>query len=95
MQQHSSGYTVAFAGAICIVCSVLVSSAAVSLSERQEASGIAGLMDFSFNIGAGLSGGIVGAILDTRSWDLVFFALAGALLVTAVFMFITDARSDK
>ena len=75
--------------------SLLLATMPLALGERQEASGIAGLMDFSFNIGAGLSGGIVGAILDTRSWDLVFFALAGASLVAAVFMFITDARSDK
>jgi hypothetical protein len=37
----------------------------------------------------------VGAILDAQSWDLVFFALAGASLVAAIFMFITEARSHK
>ncbi len=34
--QHSAVYTVFFAGAVCIVCAVLVSSSAVSLSERQD-----------------------------------------------------------
>ncbi len=34
--RHSAVYTIVFAGAVCVVCAVLVSSAAVSLSERQE-----------------------------------------------------------
>jgi len=34
--QHSSGYTVFFAAALCVVCSVVVSSTAVGLRERQE-----------------------------------------------------------
>ena len=34
--QHSSLYTVLFAGALCIVCSVIVSASAVGLRERQE-----------------------------------------------------------
>ena len=67
----------------------------LALGERHEASGMAGLMDFSFNIGAGLSGGVVGAILDAQSWNIVFFALAGASLIAAIFMFITNARSHK
>ena len=35
--QHSVGYTILFAGLICVVCAVLVSSSAVSLSEMQQA----------------------------------------------------------
>jgi Na+-transporting NADH:ubiquinone oxidoreductase subunit C len=34
--RHSTFYTVLFAAAICVVCGILVSSAAVSLAERQE-----------------------------------------------------------
>ena len=35
--QHSVAYTIVFAGIICVVCAVLVSSSAVSLSELQQA----------------------------------------------------------
>ena len=35
--QHSVAYTILFAGLICVVCAVLVSSSAVSLSELQQA----------------------------------------------------------
>lgn len=35
--QHSVAYTILFAGLICVVCAVLVSSSAVSLSEMQQA----------------------------------------------------------
>ena len=34
--QHNAVYTVLFAAAVCVVCAVLVSTSAVSLSERQE-----------------------------------------------------------
>jgi Na+-transporting NADH:ubiquinone oxidoreductase subunit C len=34
--QHDARYTILFAGAVCIVCAILVSSAAVSLSGLQE-----------------------------------------------------------
>ena len=34
--EHSSRYIVLFAAAVCAVCSVFVSTAAVSLKERQE-----------------------------------------------------------
>ena len=35
--QHSVAYTIVFAGIICVICAVLVSSSAVSLSELQQA----------------------------------------------------------
>ncbi len=35
-RERSTGYTVGFAAAVCIVCSILVSSSAVVLRERQE-----------------------------------------------------------
>lgn len=34
--RHSTTYTILFAAAVCVVCAVLVSSSAVSLSERQS-----------------------------------------------------------
>lgn len=34
--RHSAAYTILFAGAVCIVCAVLVSTSAVSLSGRQQ-----------------------------------------------------------
>ncbi len=45
--QHNAGYTIFFAGAVCIVCAVLVSSSAVSLSERQK---INALLDKQKNV---------------------------------------------
>ena len=35
--QHSVPYTILFAGLICVVCAVLVSSSAVELKEMQQA----------------------------------------------------------
>jgi len=37
MSKDSTGYTIAFAAGICLVCSLFVSGAAVSLKDRQEA----------------------------------------------------------
>ena len=37
MRPHSTGYTMVFAAIICVVCGILVSSAAVSLLDRQKA----------------------------------------------------------
>jgi len=34
--QHSTGYIIGFAVAVCLVCALFVSSAAVGLKERQE-----------------------------------------------------------
>ncbi|MEZ4333290.1 MAG: Na(+)-translocating NADH-quinone reductase subunit C [Myxococcota bacterium] len=34
--QHSTGYVIGFAAAVCLVCAVLVSGAAVGLKDRQE-----------------------------------------------------------
>ncbi len=33
--RHNATYTILFAGAVCVICAILVSSAAVSLSDRQ------------------------------------------------------------
>lgn len=72
--------------------SLLLATMPLVLGEREEASGTAGLVDFAFNIGAGLSGGAVGAILDAQSWTAVFLALAGAALLAAVFVLLTISR---
>ncbi len=75
--------------------SLLLATMPLALGGREEASGTAGLIDFAFNIGAGLSGGVIGAILDARSWSVVFMTLAAAALVAAIFMFVTIYRSRK
>jgi len=36
MQQHSNSYIIGFAAAVCLVCSVVVSTSAVALKERQD-----------------------------------------------------------
>lgn len=36
MKQHSNAYIIGFAAAVCLVCSVIVSTSAVALKERQE-----------------------------------------------------------
>ena len=72
--------------------SLLLATMPLILGEREAASGTAGLVDFSFNIGAGLSGGVVGAILDAQSWNVVFVTLAGAALAAALFMVVTMGR---
>jgi Na+-transporting NADH:ubiquinone oxidoreductase subunit C len=38
--RHSVAYTILFAAAVCVVCAILVSSSAVTLSERQQANAL-------------------------------------------------------
>ena len=38
--QHSVGYTILFAGAVCVVCAILVSTSAVSLADLQDANAL-------------------------------------------------------
>lgn len=53
------------------------------LSDRQEVSTVAGLIDFAFNIGASLAGVLVGTIVDKFSWSAVFIVLTiGAILTS-------------
>lgn len=59
---------------------------------RDETSRTAGLVDFTFNLGAGLSSGVVGAILDVQPWRTVFVALAAASLGAALFISILAVR---
>lgn len=75
--------------------SLLLATMPLVLGEREAASGTAGLVDFAFNIGAGLSGGVIGAILDAQSWNVVFLALAGAALAAALFMIVTFSRERR
>ena len=83
MPLNPTQYTFAFAGAVCLVCSVIVSSAAVGLRERQEANRLhdrrtnvliaAGLVD----IGARPSAEEVEAIFDERISPMVIDLKAG------------------
>ncbi len=69
------------------------------LSERQEVSTVAGLIDFAFNIGASLSGVLVGMIVDKFSWSAVFIVLTiGAILTSfllVIFAFWINRLSGK
>ena len=69
--------------------SLVLSTMPLTLGKREEASSTAGLIGFAFNLGAGLSGAVIGTILDTYSWNAVFVTLAGAALAGAFFVFIT------
>ncbi len=72
MQQHSTGYIVGFMAAVCLVCSIFVAGAAVSLKPMQEANKVldrqkkvlvvGGLMEE----GAGLSAEEIGNLYDAR-----------------------------
>lgn len=69
------------------------------LSERQEVSTVAGLIDFAFNIGASLGGILIGTIIDRFSWSAVFFVLTIGAILTSVFLvgfgFWTNRLSGK
>ena len=69
------------------------------LSERQEVSTVAGLIDFAFNIGASLGGILIGTIIDKFSWSAVFFVLTIGAILTSVFLvgfgFWTNRLSGK
>jgi sugar phosphate permease len=69
------------------------------LSDRQEVSTVAGLIDFAFNIGASLAGVGIGTIVDKFSWSAVFIVLGiGAILTSfllALFAFWISRLSGK
>jgi len=54
------------------------------LSEQKETASVAGLIDFTFNIGASLAGAVVGGIVDRYSWPQVFYTLAVAAILTSL-----------
>ena len=78
--QHSTGYTVLFAAAVCGVCSILVSGSFVSLEERQIANAtldrqkqvltIAGLMKPGESIDAEQAGRLFDSNVDAEVVDL-------------------------
>ena len=72
--------------------SLTLTTMPLSLGEHEEASSTAGLIDFSLNIGGGLSGIAVGAILQSLGWDYIFFSLAGAAIFGAFFVGVTARR---
>jgi sugar phosphate permease len=72
--------------------SLTLTTMPLSLGEQEEASSTAGLIDFSLNIGGGLSGIAVGAILQSSGWDFTFLALAVAALFGALFVGVTARR---
>ena len=69
--------------------SLILTTMPLVISQRETASGTVGLISFAFNIGAGLSGGIIGAILDAGSWPVVFGALALASFAGGAFVWLT------
>jgi OPA family glycerol-3-phosphate transporter-like MFS transporter len=66
--------------------SLLLSTMALVHGGHVNASRTAGLVDFSFNIGAGLSGGVIGALLNNQPWTVVFYILAAASLASGFFV---------
>lgn len=69
-------------GATTIITTILP----MLLSRKHETSTIAGFVDFAFNVGAGLAGAGIGAILDRSSWTAAFFTLAAAGVSTALLL---------
>lgn len=56
------------------------------LSDHQEVSTVAGLIDFALNIGASLAGIGVGAIVDKLSWSAMFNILSIGGIITSAFL---------
>lgn len=54
------------------------------MSGQKETASVAGLIDFTFNIGASLAGAIIGGIVDRYSWSLVFYTLAAGAILTSL-----------
>lgn len=69
--------------------SLILTTMPLILGGRHGASGIAGLIDFSFNVGAGLSGLGIGAVLDRQSWTAVFLLLAASAFLATLFVGLT------
>ncbi len=69
--------------------SLILTTMPLILGGRHGASGIAGLIDFSFNVGAGISGLGIGAILDNQTWTAVFLLLAASAFLATLFVSLT------
>ena len=74
--------------------SVLLTTMPLTLGSQGEASSTAGLLDLSFNIGGGLSGGIIGLLLDAQGWNAVFLAQGATVLIASLFL-IALSRTPK
>lgn len=72
--------------------SVLLTTIPLVAGGVGEASSTAGLLDLTFNIGAGLSGGIIGAILDTGGWNMVFLVQGFAVLLAALSLLLLQLK---
>jgi sugar phosphate permease len=68
------------------VNSIITTILPMVLSDRQQVSTVAGLIDFAFNIGASLAGVGVGTIVDNYSWSGVFNVLGAAAILTSIFL---------
>jgi sugar phosphate permease len=68
------------------VNSIITTILPMVLSDRQQVSTVAGLIDFAFNIGASLAGVGVGTIVDNYSWSVVFNVLGAAAILTSIFL---------
>jgi len=68
---------------------LLLTSVPLSFGEGGHVAAVAGFLDFSAYVGGGISGVVVGRLLDGPGWNVVFsywlvatlFALAGAVLL--------------
>ena len=72
--------------------SILLTTIPLVAGGMGEASSTAGLLDLTFNIGAGLSGGIIGAILDTGGWNMVFLTQGIAVLLAALSLLLLKSK---
>ncbi len=69
--------------------SLILTTMPLILGGQHGASSTAGLITFAFNIGAGLSGFGVGAVLDMHSWTAVFLLLAASAFLATLFVGLT------
>jgi sugar phosphate permease len=75
--------------------SLLLGTMALVHGGEKNASSAAGLIDFSFNIGAGFSGGVIGAMLTSQPWSAVFASLAVVSLASAIFVILPVLQRRK
>ncbi len=74
------------------ISSLLLASMPLRIAEREETSRAAGMLDFSYTLGAVLNGVVIGWMLDALTWDVVFSTLSASILIAACFLFITRYR---
>ena len=74
--------------------SVFLATLPLTLTTRQIAATSA-TFEFSFNMGAGVSGGIIGFLLDQLGWNIYFTTLATAALIALTLLLFTLWRSQR